>query len=107
MQNEFSLTKENYILLAIGLVIIIVGFLLMAGGNAPIENPNAFYPNGDPTQTPELFSTRRITVAPIVVLIGFAFEFFAIMANPKVLCRKKITPDEKSLEINISLNSKA
>ena len=78
--NQFSLSKENYILLAIGAVILIVGFMLLAGGKA--VNPNDFYPNGDPTKTPEIFSFRRITLAPIVILFGFFFEIFAIMVNP-------------------------
>lgn len=78
---EFPLSKENYILLAIGFAIIIIGFLLMLGGK--IEDPTKFYPNGDPTQTPEMFSFRRITLAPIVVVFGFIFEIYAIMKKPK------------------------
>jgi len=69
----FALGKENYILLTIGFVIIIIGFLLMIGGKA--ENPNEF--------NPEIFSFRRITLAPIVVLIGFVFEIWAIMKKPR------------------------
>jgi hypothetical protein len=78
---EFALAKENYILMAIGFAIIVVGFLLMTGGG--VTDPNQFYPNNDPTQTPEIFSFRRITLAPIVVLIGFVFEIYAIMKKPK------------------------
>ena len=70
---EFALAKENYILLAIGFAIIIIGFLLMVGGKS--ENPNEF--------NPEIFSFRRITLAPIVVLFGFVFEIYAIMKKPK------------------------
>ncbi|MBT3207706.1 MAG: DUF3098 domain-containing protein [Bacteroidetes bacterium] len=69
---EFALGKENYILLTIGFIVIIVGFLLMIGG-AP-ENPNDF--------NPEVFSWRRITLAPVVVLFGFIFEIYAIMKKP-------------------------
>ena len=69
---DFALGKENYLLLIIGFVIIIIGFLLMIGG-AP-ENPNDF--------NPEVFSWRRITLAPIVVLFGFIFEIYAIMKKP-------------------------
>lgn len=69
----FALGKENYILLIIGFIIIIVGFLLMIGGKA--ENPNEF--------NPEIFSFRRITLAPIVVLLGFVFEIWAIMKKPR------------------------
>ena len=80
-KNGFALQKENYILLAIVFVIIVIVFILMSGGG--VENPNDFYPGGDPSKTPDIFSFRRITLAPVVVLFGFAFEFFAIMANPE------------------------
>jgi len=70
---DFPLQKENYILIIIGFVIIIIGFLLMIGGKA--ENPNEF--------NPAIFSFRRITLAPLIVLIGFAFEIWAIMKKPK------------------------
>ena len=70
---EFALGKENYKLLGIGFVIIIIGFLLMIGGKA--ENPNEF--------NEEIFSFRRITLAPIIVLLGFIFEIYAIMKKPK------------------------
>jgi hypothetical protein len=70
----FALAKQNYILLAIGFVIIVIGFLLMTGGGT--QDPNVF--NAD-----ELFSFRRITLAPMVVLFGFIFEIYAIMKKPK------------------------
>ncbi len=79
--NNFALGKENYLLMAIGFAIIIVGFLLMIGGG--VEDPNTFYPNNNPQNTPEIFSFRRITLAPMVVLFGFAFEIWAIMKKPK------------------------
>ncbi len=80
MKNEsekfgFALSKKNYILLAIGFGIILTGFLLMIGGRT--EDPNVF--NED-----ELFSFRRVTLAPIVILAGFIFEIYAIMKKPKV-----------------------
>jgi membrane-bound ClpP family serine protease len=69
----FALGKENYKLMAIGFVIIIIGFLLMAGGRS--DDPNVF--------NPEIFSFRRITLAPMVLLFGFIFEIYAIMKKPK------------------------
>lgn len=69
----FALGKENYILIIIGFVIIIAGFLLMIGGKA--EDPNEF--------NPEIFSFRRITLAPIIILFGFIFEIWAIMKKPR------------------------
>ncbi|RLD63411.1 MAG: DUF3098 domain-containing protein [Bacteroidetes bacterium] len=70
---DFALAKENYRLLVIGLIIIIIGFILMTGG--AVNDPNKF--------NPEIFSFRRITLAPIVVLFGFVFEIWAIMKKPK------------------------
>ncbi len=69
----FPLEKENYKLLAIGFAIIIIGFVLMIGGGS--DDPNVF--NED-----ELFSFRRTTLAPMVVLFGFIFEIWAIMKKP-------------------------
>ncbi|MCG8582737.1 MAG: DUF3098 domain-containing protein [Bacteroidales bacterium] len=70
---QFALAKENYILLAIGFAIIILGFVLMIGGRS--EDPAVF--------NEDIFSFRRITLAPIVVLFGFMFEIYAIMKKPK------------------------
>lgn len=69
----FALGSENYKLMAIGFVIIIIGFILMAGGGS--NDPNIF--------NPDIFSFRRITLAPIVLLFGFVFEIYAIMKKPK------------------------
>ena len=69
----FALSKENYKLLIIGFVIIITGFILMIGGGS--DDPTKF--------SEEIFSFRRIVLAPIVVLAGFVFEIWAIMKKPK------------------------
>ncbi|HCY43719.1 MAG TPA: DUF3098 domain-containing protein [Prolixibacteraceae bacterium] len=69
----FALGKENLKLMLIGLAIIIVGFILMTGGKS--NDPSVF--------NPEIFSFRRITLAPMVVLFGFLFEIYAIMKKPK------------------------
>ena len=71
---DFAFGKENYILLLVGLGFIVLGFILMSGGGS--EDPNVF--NGD-----ELFSFRRITLAPIVVILGFIIEIVAIMKKPR------------------------
>lgn len=76
---EFALAKENYKLLLIGFAIIIIGFLLMMGGGS--EDPTVF--------DEDIFSFRRITLAPLVVLFGFAFEIYAIMKRPKEKIDKK------------------
>jgi membrane-bound ClpP family serine protease len=67
--NEMPLGRENYMLMAIGFVIIVIGFVLMAGGKS--EDPAVF--------SEEIFSFRRITLAPMLVLFGFVFEIYAIM----------------------------
>lgn len=69
----FALGKENLKLMVIGFVIIVVGFLLMTGGKS--SDPSVF--------NPEIFSFRRITLAPMVVLFGFLFEIYAIMKKTK------------------------
>ena len=74
--GQFALGKENYRLLLIGFAIIVIGFILMVGGKSP--DPTVF--------NPEIFSFRRITLAPMVVLFGFLFEIYAIM--------KKTTEDK-------------
>ena len=61
--------KDNFIWMIIGLVIIFTGFYLMSGGGS--ENPNDF--------NNEIFSSRRIVVAPIIVVIGFIVEVYAIL----------------------------
>lgn len=69
----FALEKENYRLMAIGFGIIVLGFILMVGGKS--DDPNVF--------NPEIFSFRRITLAPLLVLFGFLFEIYAILKKPK------------------------
>lgn len=72
-QQLLPLTFENYKLMLIGFVIIVIGFILMAGGGS--NDPNVF--------NEDMFNFRRITLAPILVLGGFAFEVYAIMKKPK------------------------
>jgi len=70
---DFALGKQNYILLAIGFGIIVLGFILMSGGGT--DDPTVF--------NEEIFSFRRTTLAPLLVLAGFIFEIYAIMKKPK------------------------
>jgi hypothetical protein len=69
----FAFGRENYRLLVIGLVVILVGFLLMIGGGS--DDPNVF--------SDDIFSFRRMTLAPILVLAGYIIEIYAIMKKPK------------------------
>jgi hypothetical protein len=66
--------KGNYIWMLIGAAVMILGFLLMAGGRS--EDPNVFNPD-------EVYSTTRITIAPILILAGLVIEIYAIFRNPK------------------------
>ena len=72
--QEFLFDKVNYKILLVGLAVIALGFILMSGGGS--EDPNVF--NGE-----ELFSFRRIRLAPTVVLIGFGITIYSILKNPK------------------------
>jgi hypothetical protein len=71
--GEFAFGKENYRLMLIGLAFIVVGFLLMIGGGS--DDPKVF--------NPEIFSFRRLTLSPILILAGYVIEIFAIMKKPK------------------------
>ncbi|MCF8296780.1 MAG: DUF3098 domain-containing protein [Saprospiraceae bacterium] len=70
---DFTFGKKSYTLLLIGLAFITLGFILMVGGGSP--DPNEF--------NPEIFNFQRITLAPILILIGYVIEIFAIMKKPK------------------------
>ena len=67
-------TKDNFIWMAIGGVIIALGFFLMSGGKN--TDPKVFDDN-------VVYSTTRITVAPILILLGLVIEIFAIFKNAK------------------------
>lgn len=71
--QTFLFDKSNYMWMIGGVVIILLGFILMAGGKS--ADPNKF--NYD-----EIYSARRITIAPMLILIGFAIEVYAIMKKP-------------------------
>jgi hypothetical protein len=65
--------RDNYLWVIIGLAFLLVGFLLMIGGGS--DNPDVF--------NEAIFNFRRITLAPILVLIGFGIQIYAIMKRPK------------------------
>jgi len=70
--NLFLFGKRNYIIMLIGLFVIALGFILMAGGGS--DDPNIF--------NEDIYNFRRIRLAPTLVLIGLAIEIYAIFANP-------------------------
>ena len=67
-------SKENYKWMVIGLVVMAIGFFLMAGGKN--SDPNVF-------NDKDVYSTTRITIAPILIIAGLIIEIFAIMKKPK------------------------
>ena len=66
---DFAFSKKNYILLFVGLAFMISGLILMEGGGS--EDSTQF--------SDEIFSTTRLTIAPILLVVGFIIEIFAIM----------------------------
>ena len=72
VQGEFLFGKKNYLIMVVGAAVILIGFALMMGGGS--DDPNVF--------NEEIYSFRRIRLAPTLVLIGLAIEIYAIMANP-------------------------
>lgn len=72
-QPEFLFGKKNYQMMLIGIAVIALGFILMSGGGS--DDPNVF--------NPEIYSWRRIRLAPTLVIIGLGIEIYAILVNPK------------------------
>lgn len=72
-KQEFIFGKANYKLMFIGLAIIAIGFILMSGGGS--DDPKVF--------NPDIYSFRRIRLAPTLVLIGFGIQVYAILFNKK------------------------
>lgn len=71
-KKDFAFGRMNYILLAIGMAVIVLGFILMSGSGS---SETAF--------NPDIFSVRRIKVAPAVCFLGFIFMVYGIMHKPK------------------------
>ena len=72
-KSEFLFGKKNYMLMLIGIAVIAVGFILMAGGGS--DDPEIF--------NEEIYNFRRIRLAPTLVLIGLGIQIYAIMAKSK------------------------
>jgi len=71
-KRNLAFTRINYILLVVGMAIVVLGFLLMSGSGST-----------DTAYNPDIFSARRIKVAPVVCLIGFVSMIFAVMYKSK------------------------
>ena len=75
MSSPKLFSKENYVWMLVGLVLIALGMFLMSGGKSN-ENPAVFNKEA-------LYSSTRITVAPLLILAGLVVEIFAIFRKPK------------------------
>ena len=73
-KKNFAFDRMNYILLAIGMAIVVIGFLLMSGSGSTETNYD-----------PDIFSARRIKLAPAVCLFGFVSMIYAVIRKPKAL----------------------
>lgn len=71
-KKNFAFDKVNFILLAVGMIVVIFGFILMSGAGSTEELYNA-----------DIFSARRIKVAPVICFFGFISMIYAIMRKPK------------------------
>ena len=71
-KKKFAFDKVNYILLAVSMAVVVIGFLLMIGPNS-----------SDTAFEPDIFSARRIKVAPVVCLLGFVSMIYAVVRKPK------------------------
>ena len=69
-KTKMVLGKKNYVFIITGCLVVILGFILMSGGGS--EDPNVF-------QEDELFSFRRITLAPFTVMVGYGVVLYGIM----------------------------
>ena len=70
---DFAFTKQNYMLLLVGVALICAGLLLMIGGGS--DDPTIF--------SDKIFDSQRLTLAPVLIAAGFIVEIFAIMHKPK------------------------
>ena len=71
-KKDFAFDKMNYILLAVGMAVVVLGFILMSGSGST-----------ETSYDPDIFSARRIKVAPVVCLLGFVSMIYAVMRKPK------------------------
>ena len=71
-KKNLAFDKMNYILLAVGMAVVVLGFILMSGGSS-----------SETAYDPDIFSARRIKVAPVVCLLGFVSMIYAVIRKPK------------------------
>ncbi len=81
-RRNFAFDKVNFILLAIGMAVVVIGFILMSGA-----------PSTEEAFNPEIFSAMRVKVAPVVCFLGFVFMIYAIVRKPKDGDVDRATPE--------------
>ncbi len=87
-KRNFAFEKINYILMAVSMFVVILGFVLMSGGESTVDGYD-----------PSIFSARRIKVAPVVAFLGFIMMIVAIMYNPKKKEEDKEASADESLNV--------
>lgn len=95
-EPQYIFERKNYIWMLIGLAFIAVGFLLMIGGGS--EDPQVF--------NPDIYSWRRIRLAPTLILIGLAIEVYAILMQPKKPTDSSLTEKETDKKLNLMSREK-
>ena len=83
-KRNFAFDRVNYILLAVGMAVVIIGFILMSGDGST-----------EAAYNPDIFSARRIKVAPVVCFFGYLFIIYAILHKPKAQQSEENQPQEK------------
>lgn len=71
-KRNFAFGRMNFILLGVGMLVVIIGFILMGGGSSSVEAYN-----------PDIFSAQRIKVAPVICLLGFVSMIYAVVHKSK------------------------
>lgn len=94
MKKVFAFDRVNFILLAVGIAIVLLGMILMSGSGSTEEQFN-----------PAIFDTRRITVAPMVCLFGYLFIVYAIVRRPRGSREPENTGKQPELDANSELPS--
>ena len=80
-KSNFVFGTFNYILMGVGIVVLLIGYVLLSGGGS--DDPNVF--------NSAMFDSRRMVVAPIMIVLGFVIEIVAIMFSFKCCCKCKKT----------------
>ena len=88
MENEnIYFTKKNYFLILAGIVVFVLGYIIMSGGNP--EDPSDY--------SDDIFNFRRLTLAPFIVIAGYVIVLFGIIKNfkPEITSEETDTPSKK------------